>query len=143
MGKNYLFLKFVLGSICIGHLFVGLLALISGQKALRLGSRIYGANFTPSGQFEYIIRPLGVYMLALAFLQGVALSNPQRYKVVIDATLVVFVLRQFQRLWYVRTIRTTFGIPTRAHLSGSLFYLVMATLLLIGRLTLEADSDQS
>jgi hypothetical protein len=112
---------------------MGLLALVSGKRAIRLGSRLYGASFEPADQFEYALRPLGAFMLALAFLQGMAAWQPWRFKAVIDATLVVLVLRQVQRVLFARQATRAFGIPLRRHWLNVVFFLVQAALLLLAR----------
>jgi hypothetical protein len=137
MNQKHWFLRLVLGSIFIGHFITGLLTFISGKKAIRVGSKFYGANFEPTDQFEYIIRPLGVYMLSLAFLQAMALLNPQRYKAVIDVTILVFFLRQFQRLKYAPEVYNTFGITPRQHWPRTIYFLALSLLLLLARLKME------
>jgi len=137
MGQKHLFLRIMLGSILIGHFLTGLLAFISGKRAIRAGSQIYGADFEPEDQFEYIIRPLGVYMLSLSFLQIVALFNPLRYKAIIDATLLAFFLRQFQRVRFTRDIYAIFGISPREHWIRTIYFLSLALLLLLARLKME------
>ena len=141
MGQKHLFLKLILGSIFIGHLLTGLLAFISGKRAIRAGSQIYGADFAPDDQFEYIIRPLGVYMLSLSFLQIMALFDPRRYKAVIDATVLAFLLRQFQRVRFARDIYAIFGISPREHWTRTVSFLSLALLLLLARVKME-ESEQ-
>ena len=80
-----------------------------GERAIQLGGRFYQANFTPTKQFEVIVRPLGAYMLALAFLQAKAIAEPERYKSVVDATLIVFLLRQIQRTMHAQDVQSAFG----------------------------------
>ncbi len=133
MSKEYLFLRLVLGYVCAGHVLTGVLALISGKQAIRLGSRLYGASFEPTEQFQYALRPLGAFMLSLAFLQGMAIWRPRRYKAVIDATLALLLLRTAQRIVFARDVSTIFGIPLRRHWINTLVIHGAAPLLLLAR----------
>jgi hypothetical protein len=140
--RHHLPLRLILGWICAGHILTGLLALISGERGVQLGALLYGAGFEPTAQFLYIIRPLGVYMLALAYLQALAVLDPWRYRAVIDVTLAVFVARQLQRLFFADDIAQAFGIPPDQHWLRSAYFLLLAVLLLVARLRLkpvEAD----
>ncbi|HEX2033583.1 MAG TPA: hypothetical protein VHS99_05310 [Chloroflexota bacterium] len=134
------FVKAVLAWICAGHVLTGLVALVSGQKGVRAGSMLYGASFEAHPQLRYILRPLGAYILSLAFLQGMAVTDPRRYKAVIDATLAVFGMRQLQRIAFAGEVSHTFGIAPTRHWLMNAYFLTLALLLLIGRLKLERDA---
>ena len=138
--RHHLLLRLILGWICVGHVLTGLVALISDERGVQIGSLLYGADFEPTAQFLYIIRPLGVYMLALAFLQAMAVRDPWRYRAVIDATLAVFVARQLQRLFFANDIAQAFGIPPDQHWLRSAYFLLLAALLLVARLRLKPDA---
>ncbi|HEX8968516.1 MAG TPA: hypothetical protein VF937_11585 [Chloroflexota bacterium] len=129
-----LLLHAVLSWICAGHIITGLAALVSGKRAIRLGATLYRANFSPSKQFEVIVRPLGAYILALAFLQARALREPERYAAVLDATLLVFALRQIERALYASDVQDAFGIPPEAHARTTWYFRALAAALLFARL---------
>ena len=133
MKRNDVFLKAVLGWICAGHFLEGLL-LISGKKGIRAGSALYGARFEPADQFRYIVRAAGAYVLSMGFLQLMAIREPRRYKVVIDSTIAVFLLRFFQRIVYRRDVYTAFGISPRRHLANTVFFNLPGALLVLARM---------
>jgi len=128
-----LVLRALMSWVCAGHFATGVLALISGDRAIRLGGRFYQADFTPTKQFEIILRPLGAYMLALAFLQAKAIADPARYKAVVDATLLVFLLRQIQRSLYARDVQSAFGISPQSHAITSWYFRLIGAALLFAR----------
>jgi hypothetical protein len=136
LDRGGLLVRLIMAWICAGHVITGLAALISGERGVQLGSLLYGAAFDPTPQFLYIIRPLGVYILALAFLQAMAVRDPWRYRAVIDATLGVFAARQAQRYFFSGDIESIFGIPGEQHLLRSLYFLLLALVLLVARLRL-------
>jgi hypothetical protein len=138
--RRLLLVRGILAWICAGHVITGIVALLSDAGGVQIGALLYGATFEPTSQFLYIIRPLGVYILALAYLQAMAVWDPWRYRAVIDATLAVFVARQLQRLIFSADISAAFGIPPDQHWLRSAYFLVLAALLLLARLRLRPDS---
>jgi hypothetical protein len=142
LDRGGLLARLIMGWICAGHVLTGLAALLSDKRGIKLGSLLYGARFEPTPQFLYIIRPLGVYILALAYLQALAVRDPWRYRAVIDATLAVFAGRQVQRYFFSKDIQSIFGISSQQHLGRSLYFLLLALLLLVARLRLGSGAGQ-
>jgi hypothetical protein len=140
--RGKVLVRLIMAWICTGHVITGLAALISNKRGLQVGALLYGAEFEPSPQFRYIIRPLGVYILALAYLQAMAVRDPWRYRAVIDATLAVFAARQVQRYFFSSQIQSIFGISGQQHLLRSLYFLLLALLLLVARLRLGNAAPQ-
>ena len=140
MNRGDVFLRAVLSWVCAGHVLEGLL-LISGNRGIRAGSRLYGATFEPTDQFRYIIRAAGAYVLGLGCLQVMAIREPRRYKGVIDSTLVVFALRLFQRIVYRREIYTAFGISPRHHWGNTVFFQLPGVLLLLARIGMRNEPE--
>ncbi len=140
--RGRLLVRLIMAWICTGHVITGLAALISNKRELQIGTLLYGARFEPTPQFRYIIRPLGVYILALAYLQAMAVRDPWRYRAVIDATLAVFAARQVQRYFFSSQIQSIFGISSQQHLLRSLYFLLLALALLVARLQLGNAAPQ-
>ncbi len=138
MSRNDVFLRSVLGMICAGHIVTGV-SLLAGRRGARVAARLYGATFEPSPQFAYIIQPAGAYVLSMAFLQALAMRNPRRYKGAIDATLIVFAIRQFQRITRRRDIYESFGITPARHWTLTIYFQVLAVLLLVARIRMERE----
>ena len=139
LDRGGMLVRLIMAWICAGHVITGLAALISDERGVQIGSLLYGATFEPTPQFLYIIRPLGVFILALAFLQAMAVRDPWRYRAVIDATLAVFAARQVQRYVFAGDIESIFGIDGGQHLVRSLYFLLLAVVLLVARLRLRND----
>ena len=140
MDGSNTFIRVILSWICAGHIVEGLLV-ISGRQGIRLGARLYGADFEPSDQFRYIIRAAGAYLLADAFLQSLAVREPRRYKGVIDATIAIFALRFFQRVVYRQEIYDAYAIAPRQHWLNTAFMNLPGALLLLARLGMD-DTDE-
>jgi hypothetical protein len=142
LDRGGLLVRLTMAWICAGHVITGLAALLSDKRGIKLGSLLYGAKFEPTPQFLYIIRPLGVYILALAYLQAMAVRDPWRYRAAIDATLAVFAARQVQRYFFSGHIQAIFGISGQQHLLRSLYFLLLSLVLLVARLRLGRGDGQ-
>ena len=140
MNASHSFLRLLLGWISAGHVSTGLL-LISGKRGIRLAARLYGARFEPTDQFKTIIRPAGAFVLALGVLQGMAIREPRRYKGVIDATLLVLLIRQFQRLAFRRDIYGTFDISPTRHWIMTGYFAALTALLVAARASLADEAE--
>lgn len=137
--KSERLVQVALGCISVGQIVVAGLTMLSGRCGIGAASKLYGAQFSPTHQFSYIIRPLGVYMLALSLAQFAAIRHPRRYKRVIDATILLFAIRQAQR-WLLRGhITDTFGIAPKRFDAGSLFFAFWGLALLAGRVLMGRD----
>ena len=133
------FLQAILGWISAGHVLTGL-TLLSGRRGIGAGSVIYGAEFVPTEQFQVIIRPAGVYVLTMAYLQAQAAREPERYQAVIDGTLGLFGVRLLQRTLFARQVQQTFGIAPARHWATTFYFALLAGLLLAARAQFEREA---
>jgi hypothetical protein len=132
-------LQATLAWISAGHVLTGL-ALLSGRRGIRAGSAIYGAEFVPTEQFEAIIRPAAVYVLAMAYLQAQAAREPERHRAVIDGTLGLFGARLLQRTLFARQVQQTFGIAPARHWATTIYFALLTGLLLAARAQFEREA---
>lgn len=115
--------------VSLSHLAMGL-SLLGPRSVLEQVASLYGATVSWSPQFEYILRPIGAFMIGLGIAGCAAALDPRRYRVVVVGFIVVLGLRVVQRIMYAGTIESAFGIAsTRNVLNASLFG-VLALLLL-------------
>lgn len=75
-------------------------------------------------------------MLSLAFLHTLAIRDPVRYTGVIDATILLFLMRIFQRLAYPQEVYQAFGIAPQRHWLMTTYFHILAGLLILARLRL-------
>ena len=139
MKENESYLRMILAWILSGHVITAVMTLFSREGGIRAGQRAYGAEFEPTDQFAYILRPAGAYVTAMAFLQAMALREPRRYKAVIDATLIVFGIRGIQRLLFQDQVAKTFGISPGRHWATTIYFQALAALLLAARMQMKDD----
>ena len=143
MPRNDLFLRSVLVWVLGGHVLSGLAACLSGPAGIELGQWLYGAEFEPTAQFTYIVRPLGAFMLGFAFLQFLALRDPRRYAVAIDATIVVMTVRLIQRVVHAPEIFSVFGLSPGRHWTATTVFAITVVLLLVGRMGLRTPAGSA
>ncbi|MCA9184176.1 MAG: hypothetical protein R3E01_29630 [Pirellulaceae bacterium] len=129
--KAYLGLQLLMWSVCAFHVVVGAGLNVSSGFVEPM-ARIYGAHQAEwSPQFLYILRPLGVFMLALGVLAGVAASNPGKYRAIIFVFAGIFIVRALQRVFLGQEISDTFGIDASRNTGNMVFFFGLAAVLLI------------
>ena len=94
-----------------------------------MGSSLYNAQVDWSdGQFAYIMKPLGAFMIALGIMAAFAARNPLGNRPIIIGFAILFTMRGLQRLLYMREIESVFAIPS----SRSLIQMVVMLALALG-----------
>ena len=136
MQRDNLLARAALAWVAVGHIATGVPLFFAGEGGLRAAQLMYGASFEPHAQAVYLARPLGVFMLALGLLQLHAIRDPWRYRAVLDVTILVFVLRQIQRMFYAPGVFVVFGLTPTRHWIGTAFFLAILIWLIVARLKL-------
>jgi len=130
MAKTLNLLKIVLWSICAFHLIVGAgLNLLPSMAPLM--AKVYGAEVNWNPELIYIIKPLGVFMVALSVAAAGAAINPLKFRVIIYTFATLFVLRAVQRLVFSQELNDTFGIAWSRNLGNVCFFLGLAATLIV------------
>jgi hypothetical protein len=94
-----------------------------------VGSSLYNARVDWSdGQFAYIMKPLGAFMMALGVMAAMAARNPLANRPIIIGFAILFTMRGLQRLLFMNEIESVFAIPA----SKSLLQMVVMLLLALG-----------
>ena len=115
--------------MCAFHVLVGLSLNVDIGLREWVGSSLYNATVNWSdGQFAYIMKPLGAFMLALGVMAGMAARNPLGNRSIIIGFAVLFTLRGLQRLLYMNEIESVFAIPA----SRSMIQMVVMLALALG-----------
>jgi hypothetical protein len=133
MNRHNLFPRAILAWVAAGHLLTGIMLFFSGAGGLAIAKRVYGAAFEPSPQFIYIVRPLGVYMLALGLLELRAAFDPWRFRAVLNVSILVFTLRQIQRIFYAPAVFQALGLTASRHRTGTALFFLILILLIAAR----------
>jgi hypothetical protein len=137
MKRDNMLARVMLVWVALGHLASGLPLLFSGEGGMRIAQLMYGASFEPHAQAVYLVRPLGVYLLAMGLLQLRAAADPWRLRAVIDVTLLIFVLRQLQRVFWAPAMFETFGLTPARHWTATAVFFATLVLLAVARVKLK------
>ena len=128
-GTSYKTLQILLGLIGLFHLVVGLgLNLIPGFVGVM--ANWYGANVETTVPFVYILKPLGVFMVALGVLGVAAARAPLACPMIPYAFAVVFFGWALQRIVFQGEIQTAFGIASGRNLGNAVFFFALGIVLL-------------
>jgi hypothetical protein len=137
--SNRTFLKALMSYVAGGHLLTGLFCILGRRGIERVGAPLYGAHFEPDAQFSHIVRPAGAFVMGLGILQLPAVRDPERHKDIIDATLAVLFFRVLQSIVHRREISKVFHISPARHYLTTAHFGILAGLLLVSRLKIQAE----
>lgn len=98
-----------------------------------VGGTLYNAQVDwNDGQFNYIMKPLGAFMIALGIMAAMAARDPLGNRAIIIGFAILFTMRGLQRLLYMNEIESVFAIPA----SRSLVQMVVMLALALGLVVL-------
>ena len=97
-----------------------------------VGGTLYNAQVDWSdGQFAYIMKPLGVFMIALGVMAAMAARDPLGNRPIILGFAVLFTMRGLQRLLFMNEIESVFAIPSSRSLLQMVVMLSLALALVL------------
>jgi hypothetical protein len=114
----------------LSHIVIGGGIMISPEFQ-RAMATIYGAEVDWNGQFIYVLRPLGAYMVVLGLLLAAAALDPWRHRLIVYGLCGVLFLRVLQRVLFQQDIQNAFHISATRDLSTAGLFLVEAIALLV------------
>ena len=113
--------------MCAFHVLVGLSLNVDLGLREWVGSSLYNAQVDWSdGQFAYIMKPLGAFMIALGVMAAMAARDPLGNRSIIIGFAVLFTMRGLQRLLYMSEIESVFAIPASRSMVQMVVMLVLA-----------------
>ena len=132
MNSNAMWLSRFLWIVCAFHVLVGLSLNIDIGLKEWVGSSLYNAQVDWSnGQFEYIMKPLGAFMIALGVMAAFAARNPLGNQPIIYGFTFLFTLRGLQRLMFMNEIESAFAIPSSRSMIQMVVMLSLALALVL------------
>jgi hypothetical protein len=114
----------------LSHIIIGGGIMISPEFQ-RAMAGVYGAEVDWTGQFIYILRPLGAFMLVLGLLLAAAALDPWKHRLIVYGLCGVLFLRVLQRIALREDIQNAFHIGTAQDLGMAGFFLVEAIAILV------------
>lgn len=118
--------------MCAFHVLVGLSLNVDIGLREWVGSSLYNAQVDWSdGQFAYIMKPLGAFMIALGVMAAMAARDPLGNRPIIIGFAVLFTMRGLQRLLFMDEIERVFAIPSSRSLVQMVVMLSLAVVLVV------------
>jgi len=118
--------------VCAFHVLVGLSLNVDIGLREWVGSSLYNAQVDWSdGQFAYIMKPLGAFMIALGVMAAMAARDPLGNRPIIIGFAVLFTMRGLQRLLFMDEIERVFAIPSSRSLMQMVVMLSLAVVLVV------------
>jgi uncharacterized membrane protein YuzA (DUF378 family) len=137
--EDYKMLRALLGAAGASHLVLGILTL-SGKSGIELAARVYGTKKPIDPQVYYVGGLAGVYLFSMGGLMILALIDPQRYKGVIDFSLLLYVVNTYFRLRHRKDAERLFGVTFEELRNRIIFLDTVGALILWERMKLERES---
>ena len=128
--RAILLLKVLLWVVALMHLVVGAGFNIAPGFA-RYMADVYGAEVHWTPELNYILRPLGAFMVALGVLAVVAALYPLRYRVITYTFVLLFLARALQRIVWASQVQEAFGISAQRNLANIIFFTFTACALVL------------
>lgn len=129
--KALLGLQIVMWMVCAFHVITGV-GLNLSSDFVDTAAKMYGAEVTEwSPQFLYILRPLGLFMLALGVLAGAAALKPLQHRTTIYAFAGIFVVRACHRIIFGQEISDVFGIASSRNMGNMVFFFALAAVVIV------------
>lgn len=129
--------KALAGFMGVYHLLIGILALVSGGMAARVGAAVYGAHVEVTPVFSYMAKYLAAYVIAFGVMMIFVASDPVKYRKLVLVAVVVAVLRILSRLIFASELQTAFGIG----MNRSLMTIAAVAILNLGLIVLMPKQD--
>lgn len=132
MNSNVAWLSRFLWIVCAFHILVGLSLNVDLGLKEWVGSTLYNAQVDWSdGQFAYIMKPLGAFMIALGIMAALAARDPLGHRSIIIGFAALFTMRGLQRLLFMNEIESVFAIPSSRSMVQMVVMLSLALALML------------
>jgi hypothetical protein len=131
--SSYVLLRVVLAVASIPPLLFGLGATISGKYAARYAAVLSRASVRLTPELNYLLKPLGLYVMMFGVLMGYAMIFPAESSSIITWGAAVLFLRAIQRIVISRELQKLFNIPVGLNLLHCAYLFLLALTLVLLR----------
>jgi hypothetical protein len=114
-------------------LVYGTAAVVSGAHIVAITALLSSGSVTLTPELDYLLKPLGLYVLMFGALMAYAIFDPLKNRAIITWGALVLFLRAMQRLFLTNTLHDLFGIPIGRNLVNVGYLALMAFILLVLR----------
>jgi len=129
--------KALAGFMGIYHLLIGILGLVSGEVAARVGAAVYGAHVEVTPLFSYMAKYLAAYVIAFGVMMLFLASDPVKYRKLVSVAVILAAVRILSRLVFSSELQAAFGIG----MNRSLMTIAAVAILNLGLIVLMPKQD--
>lgn len=130
---SYPLLRIALTVAAIPPIGFGVAAMIDARHVQSIIRLFSGALATPTPELNYLLKPLGIYLIAFGLMLLVAMMDPVRHRTLITLGSLVLLARGLQRLSLGSELNRLFHISAEVNFSHGAYLLLMAGILLVLR----------
>ncbi len=123
-------LRVVLAIAAVPPIVYGLVAITRGTLIAEVSSVLSRASVTVTAETDYLLKVLGLYILAFGLLLACAIRNPVKYRIIVTWGGLVFLGRALQRLLLTQELRALFDVPYGVNLAHVTYLAVLGLTLL-------------
>ncbi len=131
-------LQILLRIVGLSHIALGILGL-AGKPGQRIGALVYGTKKEFDDQLGYVVGLASAYLISMGLLHLKAASDPPRYRQVIDATLIVYLLNGIHRVLNREAAYRAYGVSPLQLWTRVIFFGSVGLWMLRERLKLKAE----
>jgi len=135
--NSYKPFKALAGFMGAYHLLIGILGLVSGEIAARVGATVYGAHVEVTPLFSYMAKYLAAYVIAFGVMMLFLSSDPVKYRKLVWVAVILAVIRILSRLIFASELQAAFGIG----MNRSLMTIAAVAILNLGLIVLMPKQD--
>lgn len=111
----------------------GAAAMVSAELVAGLTSALSLASVRPTPEINYLLKPLGLYLVMFGFALLYAATDPVRNRAIVTWGAWILLLCGAQRLWLTWELHRLFAIPVALNLIHVAYLVAMGSALLLLR----------
>ena len=104
--------KYILYAIALYHVFLGIMAFISGSLTYKIAESIFGMQLMENHQMAYLGKLLGIYALIFGVFVFYVALDTKKYQKLIKVILLLYVLRILNRVIFLSLAKEAFSVST-------------------------------
>jgi len=124
-----------LGLLSLDHLFTGTLALFFPRKAIRIYTKIFGAEIPETREYMIILKPWGALGIFAGLVGILPIIDPQRYELILVALVALLFMRLIYRLRFQKDSKEFLRLSGKRNLFHLGLILLCSAIIVIEILT--------
>ncbi len=99
--------------LAMDHFITGSLALFFPEKLIKISKIFFGATIPATNEYRAILKPWGALGIFASIVGVIVMIDPQKYKLLLIAFIVLLINRIYYRVKFVREANAYFRISRK------------------------------